>query len=896
MPLAAGTRLGSYEILAAIGAGGMGEVYRATDTNLKRQVAIKVLPESVAANRERLARFQREAEVLAALNHPNIAQIHGLETSGGQTALVMELVEGPTLADRIARGAIPVDEALRIAKQIADALEAAHEQGIVHRDLKPANVKVRDDGTVKVLDFGLAKAIEPTTASGDISNSPTITSPAMTQAGVILGTAAYMSPEQARGKPADKRADIWAFGCVLYEMLTGQRAFPLDNVSDTLAAILRGEPAWNALPPELPRPIRTLLQRCLLKDRTQRISAVSTATFVLTEYGSLVGEAPQRRRPWSSLGYAAVGLIAGAGLSGATVWLATQPAPPRATRLLITPPAAAAVTVNGIDRGVAITPDGSRVVYVGPNANALYVRALNELDSVMMAGLGQPRGPFISPDGQWIGYFDSSTVMKRVATTGGPAVELARLDGGSRGAVWLPGDTIVFATNGSTGLQQVSLSTGGEPRILTRPDRSRGEVDHLWPEALPGGQVVLFTITSATGGLDAASIAALDLRSGAQTVILRGGYHAQYVSSGHLLYGASGALRVVAFDPVRLQTSGTPVQVVPRVTMAQQGAVEAVVAADGTLVYVPASATQVATRTLVWVDRQGNETPVAEAPARAYSYPRVSPDGKHIAVVVLDQEYGIWLWDVNRQHMTPATFEPGVDSFPAWFPDSRRLAFSSDRTGTRNVFSLLADGTGAVEQLTDSPNRKNVGAVSPDGRRVAFVEIGATGSDIMALELSGSSVMPLVQTPAEERNPAISATGWLAYEADDAGQVEIFVRPFPNVNSGRWKVSAQTGGGTRPVWAPKSRELFYFAPGGELMRVGFEPGPTWSAGAPAKLLEARYYTGAGSNVGVTYDVSPDGTRFLMIKQPRDTNATLTGTSLVVVQHFDDELRRLVPTN
>ena len=539
MSLTPGTRLGPYEILSALGAGGMGEVYRATDTKLKRQVAIKILPPSLAADRDRLARFQREAEVLASLNHPNIAAIYGLEESEGVIAQVRELVEGDDLSQRIARGAVPLDESLPIAKQIAEALEAAHEQGIIHRDLKPANINVRSDGTAKVLDFGLAKLTQAPgsglQAPGELSQSPTLTSPAMTQAGMILGTAAYMSPEQAKGRPADKRSDLWAFGCVLFEMATGRRAFD-------------GEDAAS--------------------------------------------------------------VIAGGVIVGTTAWYATRPAdpvPPRVSRLLIAPSGTAALTLSGNDPALAITPDGSRVIYVGNRGTQIFVRALDALEPVAVF-TGGPHGLFVSPDGQWIGFIDGAAGLKKVAVTGGPPVTLAILDGSFRGATWGPEDTIIVATNnGTTGLQRVAAA-GGPVTVLTRADRTQGELDHLWPELLPGGRAVLFTITAQTGGLDAAQVAVLDLQTGTRKILVRGGTHAHYVPNGlgsptraeregglasptqgevgHLVYVAAGTLRAVAFDLARLEPRGTSLPVVPDVVTTNTGDVYAVVAGDGTLAYV----------------------------------------------------------------------------------------------------------------------------------------------------------------------------------------------------------------------------------------------------------------------------------------------------------------------
>ena len=922
--LKAGVRLGPYEVLAALGAGGMGEVYRARDTKLGRDVAIKVLPTIFTSDRERLARFEREARMLAALNHPHIGAIYGFEESHGLRALVLELVEGPTLADRIARRAGPlgpagapgpkgpglhVDEALGIATQIADALEAAHDKGIIHRDLKPANIKITPAGVVKVLDFGLAKIYAGDGAGPDLSQSPTVTAGG-TRDGMILGTAAYMSPEQARAQAVDKRSDIWAFGCVLYEMLTGRTAFGGETISDTIAAILDRQVNWGALPETTPSSIRRLLQRCLEKDPKRRLHDIADARIELDE--ALTTPSPETApvasptivRPTSQsrriAAFATVALVA-ASLAAIAVWLATRPILPlpRVSRFTITPSSEAALTISGTDRDLAITPDGTRIVYVGANGSALFVRALDQIEATRLTGLGAPHGPFLSPDGQWIGFTDGTTALKKVPLNGGPAVTLARIDGpGALGATWGPGDTVVFATNNTaTGLQQIPAA-GGEPTVLTRPNRAGGEADHLWPEFLPDGEAVLFTITPTIGTLDAASVAILDLRTGIQTVLIRGGSHAHYMRSGHLVYGAAGTLRAIPFDLANRAVIGPAVPVVREVVTTPTGTPDAVVANDGTLVYVPVGAAADG-RTLVWVDRQGREEPIT-APPRAYAYPRLAPDGTRLALTITDQEgdVDIWLWDLVRAMLTRVTFDPGVDTYPVWTPDSRRLLFSSDRAGARSLFGQAADGTGAIERLTESRNIQNPTAISPDSARLVFTEnVPGTGEDVMTLPLSGNRrAAPLIQTPFVERNAEVSPDGhWLAYQANDSGQFEIYVRPFPDVTTGRWQVS--TGGGTRPLWARNGQELFYLAPTGALMRVGVERGNTWAATPPVTLLEGRYYAGAGGLiVGRTYDVSPDGRRFLMIKPGGGTDSTAAPTGLVVVQNWFEELKRLVPRN
>jgi eukaryotic-like serine/threonine-protein kinase len=898
LALTPGTRFGAYEILSGIGAGGMGEVYRAKDTKLNREVAIKVLPDLFAVDPERLARFTREAQTLASLNHPNIAIIHGLEQAGEVHALVMELVPGEDLSERIARGAIPVDEALPIAKQIAEALEAAHEQAIIHRDLKPANIKLRPDGTVKVLDFGLAKIAEPVAAVvSNITQSPTITTPAMTAAGIILGTAAYMSPEQAKGKPADKRSDVWAFGCVLYEMLAGKRAFEGEDVSDTLANVLKREPDWNALPTAVSGSVRTLLRRCLTKDRKRRLDSAADARLEIDD--ALTAPAPDARAVagvpsvgWRRLAAVTMAaLVVGGVAAGATVWFAMRPASGRVIRTAIPTAGATALSVGNNGPHLTLTPDGSRVVYRG--AGQILVRALDQLEPRALTGLGAPQSPFTAPDGQWLGFFDGQSLNK-VTITGGPPVPVAQVDGLFRGATWGTDGTIVFATSASTGLQRVS-SAGGEVTVLTTPDLARGEADHLWPEFLPDGHAVLFTITAANGGLAAAQIAVWDLRTGTETVLLRGGSHARYLPTGHLVYGAGGSLWAVRFDLRRLAVVGAPVPVLTSVAMTVAGGVEAAFASNGTLAYLSgitlAALTQ---RTLVWVDRQGREEPLA-APPRAYLQPRLSPDGTRVAVSSADEEQDLLVWDLSRATLTRLTFDPGLDQAPLWTSDSQRLLFSSARAGPGQMLYVQpADGTGSATRLIESGNPQFATSISPDGTHVLVYETTQTrGRDLRLLTLGPTPrVESLLETQFDERGGVISPDGsWLAYESNSSGRYEIYVRPFPAVGDGLWQVS--TAGGVQPLWAPRGRELFYVAPDGALMGVSGEVrGASWSSGGPARLLEGRYFTGGGSVIR-QYDVTADGQRFLMIKD-RSANAD-SSPQIIVVQNWLEELKRLVTT-
>ncbi len=900
MALAPGTRIGVYEILFALGAGGMGEIYRARDVTLGREVALKVLPQVIAHDAARIARFQREAKTLASMNHPNIAVVYGFEQAGAVHALVMELVDGEDLAQRIRRGAIPVAETIAIATQIADALESAHEQGIVHRDLKPANIMVKLDGTVKVLDFGLAKTADPAGGS-HASEMTALPTPATTQPGIVMGTPAYMSPEQSRGKPVDRRTDVWAFGCVLYEMLTGRRAFPGEDSAETLAAVVKTEPEWNALPFDLPATLRVFLQGALRKDLKQRVGDVRDLRLALQ--GAFDTPASAARplvattSPWTR-----GALLAGAAVGGASLavllsqLVGAVPVAKRVSRVSLAFSPATELTINGSDRDLAITPDGSRVVYVGNNGTQLFVRALDALEPVAVF-TGEPRGPFVSPDGRWIGFVDGNTALMKVATDGGAAVTVATLDSnGPRGGTWGGDDTIVIATNNpTTGLQRIAAQ-GGTTTVLTKPDRGKGEADHLWPELLPGGHAVLYTITATVGGPDASQIAVLDLKSGTSKVLIPGGSHAQYVGSGHLVYAAGGSLRAVPFDLATLETRGTPVPVVSEVASTAPGALDAVVAGDGTLAYVSGGGAAAAQRTLVWVDRQGRETAIG-APPRAYVYPRLSPDGSRIALYAQDQALDLWMWDLVRSTLTRATFDPALDAHPAWTPDGRRVVFSSERAGARNLYWQTADGTQPAERLAELPNPPNASAVSPDGSALIFSEADpVTGDDLMQLALDGSRrVTPLVKSSYSERNGVVSGDGrWLAYESNDSGRFEVFVRPFGDPGSGFWQVS--TIGGTRPLWSRDGQELFYFSPTGSLMSVRVSRRPSWEASTPSEVVKAGYMTSPGGSPGRTYDISPDGQRFLLIKQGAAPGENAPHAKLILALNWTEDLRRLVPSS
>jgi Protein kinase domain/WD40-like Beta Propeller Repeat len=878
-----GRRLGVFEVQDLLGAGGMGEVYRARDTRLGRNVAIKIIRRDVRREREHVARFEREARVLACLNHPHIGVVHGFEEVDGLELLVMELVEGEELAARLAHGPIPVAEALEVARQIADALEAAHAQGIVHRDLKPANIKRRPDGTVKVLDFGLAK---PLAWSADADGA--------TQPGLIGGTAAYMSPEQARGDAVDGQADIWSFGVVVFELLTGVSPFARATSADTLASVLSAEPDHSLLPPDTAPGVRSLIRRCLEKDRRRRLKHIGDARLELEEalspstvdppsvrqHGALSADMARYVRRVAVLlaGAVAVGVGAGA------LWLARRPAPLPVVRTII----AADISVRGTDQSFAFTPDGHRLAYISRDARQIFVRSLDSLEPVpILTTAAYIRGLFPSLDGLWFGYIENAFTLRKISAAGGPPVTVLTMDGPSRGAAWGPDDTIVFATAATdTGLQRVA-SGGGPVTVLTRPDHARGEADHVHPSWLPGGRNLLFTILPSQGGLDGARVAVLDLATGTWRTVLEGAYAARYVDSGHLVYAASGALRATRFDLARLAPQGAPVEVLRPVSVGALGATaEFDIATNGTLAYSRGAIVEWSRVLPVWVERDGRETPLAVPPG-LYRHPRLSPDGRRLAIATAAD---IYVWDLKSPWSAASrmTFTPDIDWFPVWTPDSRRIVFGSWRGGRFSNLYVLDPDTGSTKRLTYSPDMQLPTAMTPDGTTVVFHSFTKS---LQALRLqTPSQPVTLVETPAEERNGEISPDGrWLAYEGEstsDPGQLDIYVRPFPNVDRGLWQ--ATTNGGMFPVWARSGRELFYVTLDGTMIAIPVETsGASWKMGSPTKLFRGPYAIREGS-LGRLYDVARDG-RFLMLKEAARDDAP----HLVIVQNWLTELARQV---
>jgi Tol biopolymer transport system component len=909
MTIAAGTRLGSYEVVAQIGAGGMGEVYQAHDTKLGRDVAIKVLPEAFAHDPERLSRFQREAKMLASLNHPNIATIHGLEQFGGTSYLVMELVSGETLADRVKRdGAVPVEEALSIAKQIAEALEAAHEKGIIHRDLKPANVKVTPEGKVKVLDFGLAKAFAGDTAAEDMGNSPTL-SMAATMKGVVLGTAAYMSPEQARGKSVDKRTDIWAFGCVLYELLTGKQAFHGEDVTDILAAVVRAEPDWTALPSNISPSIRVLLQRCLRKDRRQRIS---DATDVRIEIEDAIAapkdsgatQAAPATRGWRErvawavvAGVLALTTIAfGVGF----VLRAPKPSQPMQAIHLNSDIGADAALYTTFGTSAILSPDGTRLAFVASGADLMrrvYVRSLDQMQATALSGTENAGDPFFSPDGQWIGFFADGK-LKKIAVQGGAAVTLcdASFD---HGGSWGEDGTIVFSPDQQAALSKVS-SAGGMPQSLTALNKQAGEVTQRWPQLLPGGKAVLFTSNTHQNDYEDADIVVYSIASGQRKVIQRGGFHARYLPSGHVVYMHDGTLFAVSFDLMRLEATGQPTPILEGVlTASNGGGAQFSFSETGNLVYVAGRAAGQHV-SIYWMDHEGKFTPLRETPGN-YFNPAFSPDGKRLALEINDgKRNDIWVYEWERDTLTRLTFAGEANRFPVWTPDGQRIAYSSQQKGEGfSLWWIRSDGAGNAQRLTQSKYTQYPHSWRPDGKILAFRQQNPdTGWDILTLSIEGDEKSgwkagepkPFVNSAFAEEDPAFSPDGrWLAYMSNESGNSEVYVQPFPGPG-GKWQIS--TGGGFLPIWSRNGKELFYRTTDSKIMVSTYiASGNSFHAEKP-QLWSLGQFVSLGTGA-YNFDMHPDGKRFAVLKAPGTEQAAAVN-KVSFIFNFLDEINRKVP--
>ena len=884
----------------------MGKVWRARHHALHRDDALKVLPEIFSTDPDRLARFEREAQVLASFNHPNIAHVYGLEQSDGVRALVMELVEGATLADRLVHGVIPIAEAIAIARQIADALEAAHDKGIIHRDLKPANIKVRADGTVKVLDFGLAKALDPIVAQGPlVSQSPTITSPAMTGQGVILGTAAYMSPEQASGAHVDQRSDIWAFGCVLYEMLTGKPVFSGDSVARVLAKVLEREPDLSALPESTPPRIRRLIRRCLEKDPRRRLHHIADARLEIEDAAtdeatatSFVSSPPSASRPWRSVLWAGVAFLTGAAVASIGWGLAVGQRGadrPVVRSILTNLPAQDATAPNF--RGLALSPDGQRIVYsIG---GTLHLRSMTDVDSQPLRGAEGASQPAFSPDGESLAFFvPSESVIKRLPLAGGRALVIANTDGGRpRGLSWGADGTIVFATATSGGLWRVRAA-GGEPVRLTTVD-TKEALAHQWPSLLPNGRAVLFTAFRGASS----RIGVVSLDNGQINYLVAVGAFPRFVPTGHLVYLDATGLRAVGFDASRLVLTGTAsVALADSVQSTNNEAANFDVSTNGSLVYLPAPGPQ--QTSLVWVSRDGREEPL-DLPARGYGLPRLSPDGNRIVVDIREgpRPPEIWITDLKRPGWTRiATPEQdGGDWFPKWTPDSRRVVFAIFYPDTRPpaLFWAAADGTGTAEPLLTIEDTAFIDARgwSRDGQSLLFTygnpALPRTGVLFMQEASDGKRPWkPLIERTGGVVAGPFSPDGeWLVTESADGGVESIYIERFPDL-SGRQRVSTE-GGSRNAVWSPDGRELYYRrVSDGAMMAVSIQTKPALSIGAPTVLFQNRAYVGMTYSRG--WDVAPDG-RFLLPKigQSPEIGAE---RQVILVQNWFQELTRSVPSD
>jgi serine/threonine-protein kinase len=872
----------------------MGEVYRAQDTKLNREVAIKLLPESFAQDAERTARFQREAQVLASLNHPNIAAIYGLEDADGIHALVMELVEGPTLADRIAAGPIPNDEALAIAKQIAEALEVAHERGIIHRDLKPANVKVTPDDQVKVLDFGLAKITSNETPSDDLSHSPTMVQG--TQAGMILGTAAYMSPEQAKGKAVDKRSDIWAFGCVLFEMLSGRQTFSGETLTDTLAAVVRAEPDWDALPAATPDLVRRLLHRCLTKDLKQRLRDIGEARIQVEEYladprkGASTSQSAQATQPapktwarWVSVSLA-IALVISLFLLLRTPKTDTRPI----ARYDIQAPNN---TILSLSRWptMALSPDGSTLAFAAfaDGVSRLYFRKRDDPEVKVVAGTEGAANPVFSPNGNSLAFVSDFTLKK--VSFDGPVVSLIKVSD-SRGVTWVDDETLVYAPESAAGLFQIS-SSGGAPRPITMVDSKKNERTHRWPQALPGGKAVLFTVGvfNKPDDYDGADIEAVVLATGERRLILQSASMARYVPTGHLIFAREGILYAVGFDPGSLTTHGKPMAVLPGVAGDKTtGAAHFAIAGDGTLAYVPGSATS-SLRRMVWVDRSGSVQPVNLAGGQ-YNDPRVSPDGSRVALLQGSSGSGdVWVYDFGRATFTRLTFTT-TNASPVWSSDGKTIYYvSGDQAHNKAaIFREPADGSRDAETVASIALGGYLKAIEPDGEAVLIdSEMQSNNRGIRRLLLKqDAQTTPVVDTQFIEYAAALSADGrWLAYQSNESGRPEIYVRERGG-SGGRWPIS--TAGGEEPRWSLDGRELYYRNKD-LFMSVAVDTRSGFQAGSPKTLFGG--VLNLASNSGISYDVDPKGNRFLMLRQNDEDNSA---AQIRIVLNWFDELRRLAP--
>ncbi len=897
MPILPGRRLGPYEILSAIGAGGMGEVYKARDTRLDRIVAIKVLPTHLADRSELRERFEREAKTIASLNHPHICTLYDTGHQDDIDFLVMEYIEGETLAQRLQKGSLPIQQVLQYATEIADALDKAHRKGVTHRDLKPGNIMLTKTGT-KLLDFGLAKLKqEVAPANVPLSELPTAIDP-LTAHGTIVGTLQYMAPEQLEGKEVDARTDIFAFGTVVYEMATGKRAFEGKTQASVIGAIMSSDPPpISSLQPMTPPALDRVVKKCLAKETDDRWHAAKDLCDELkwiagggSQAGVLLPTAAAKG--FHALGQRGIILSVGVLLLVAVASLATwnlkrAPSPPTqpVSRYVITLPSGQQLA--GLENGpaVALSRDGTQLAYVALQGGTqqIYLRAMDSLEARAIPGKEGAVNPFFSPDGQWVG-FCTGNKLKKVSVSGGAALILG--DAVSpRGASWGSQGVIVFAPTNVSAVQQVP-DAGGTPHPLTRFEKD--DVSQRWPEFMPGGKAVLFAASPTTTNWTNAHVAVHSLVTRERRNLVQEGTSPRYAPTGHLVYAQGGGLMAVAFDSQRLTATGAAVPAVESVMQsAVTGAAQYSFSSTGSLVYVPGGIESAQSR-LVWVSRNGAEQPVA-APARPFRGPRLSPDLRRVAMAITEQESQVWLYDLARDTTTRFTFVGSVNINPVWTPDGKRIVFQSNREGTPNLFWQLADGSGGLERLVTSEYNNVPISWSQDGQLLAFAEINpTTGYDIWVLRMNDRKLQPFLQTPFNDTAPQFSPDGrWLAYTSDESGRFEIYVQPYPGPG-GKWQIS--TEGGTEPVWNPSGRELFY-RNGDKMMAVDIATQPSFALGKPRMLFEGPYLPTPGTTPN--YDVSRDGQRFLMLKSNAREQAA--PTQINVVLNWFEELKQKVPT-
>jgi Tol biopolymer transport system component len=885
-----GTTLSHFRLTEKLGAGGMGEVYRGEDTRLGRSVAVKVLPEAFVAEPERLARFEREARLLASLSHPNIAGLHDVGEDAGTHFLVMELAPGETLATRLERGPLPLDEALAVAAQIADAVAAAHEQGVVHRDLKPGNVMVTADGAVKVLDFGLARAVTPETLSGsgpDLSQSPTLAHPG-TLAGVLLGTAAYMSPEQARGRTVDRRTDVWAFGCVLFEMLSGRPAFGGETVAETLAAVLRGEPEWSVLPAATPPGVVSVLRRCLEKDPRRRLHDVSDARLLLEEArqgGPQPGEGPAAAPPPPRWREALAWGLAASALAVALVlaWRPSRPAPvPTLTRFSVELSGTRALALADVPI-LALSPDGRTMVFsaidTATGRTMLYVRPFDQAETRPLAGTEGGTSPFFSPDGTAIAFFAEGR-LKRVPAVGGPTVTVTD-SSSSRGGAWAPDGSIVYSPEYTSGLWRVSAS-GGVPEEVVALDAGKSDRTYRWPDLVDGGRAVIYTAGAldSPNNYDGARIEAFSFASGERRVLVEGANMARFAPPDRLVYCLRGILYSVPFDPAGLVVSGEPAPVVEGVAGdPSSGAYYYSLAGDGTLAFVPGAAGQ-REAFLTVLDRQGKASRLPLSP-RGFLQPRFSPDGKRLAFTVGSGTVGgdgdDWVYAFDSQSLSRLTFG-SRSNYPAWSPDGRELSYADLREEV--VMTKAADGSGAARQETPpDPLPTLPDSWSPDGRTLAFMRLGPS-TDIYLMTRGEEARL-------FEKNASgatFSPDGrFVAYASPASGRSSVFVRPV--TGEGKWQISPDAGG--YPRWSRQGGTIFYVdtgAPGRPLVAVDVTVSDTFHAGPPRVLFGgldlAKYLTSTAPLVN--WDAAPDGRSFAFVELDESDNS---GSRIDVALHW-----------